>query len=249
MTDSSCTSSPNETEAVNLVDAAGLMGVGLSSRQVSQFDIYCRELIAWNRRTNLTRITAETDIYVKHFLDSLSCLTAIPSLPPTIIDVGTGPGLPGLALKIAQPHINLTLVESAQKKVGFLEHIVQKLDLEQVILLPKRAEEIGRHADHREQYGLAVARAVAPLAVLAEYLLPLVQIGGTMLAQKGLDPTDDVTAAARAIHLMGGRHRLTMPVSVPHLAAERHLILVEKRSPTPAQYPRRPGMPLKRPIL
>jgi 16S rRNA (guanine527-N7)-methyltransferase len=249
MPDISSTSPLNEVKAVNLIESARIMGVVLSPGQVAQFDTYCRELIAWNKRTNLTRITAETDIYVKHFLDSLSCLAATPALPSTLIDVGTGPGLPGLALKIAQPHIKLTLVESAQKKVDFLRHIVQRLDLKQVVILPNRAEEVGQNPEHRERYHLAVARAVAPLAVLAEYLLPLLHIGGTMLAQKGGDPSDEVTAAARVINLLGGRHHQTLPVSVPHLEANRHLVVVKKINPTPEQYPRRPGIPAKKPIF
>ncbi len=231
-----------------LKTAAAEMGIALSATQLNQFEIYFTELADWNRRVNLTRIIEREAVIVKHFLDSLSCLRAVPKLPAQVVDVGTGAGLPGLVLKIVQPDIQLTLVESVGKKTVFLRHLVETLALENVTVLHARAEDVGRMAAHREKYGLAVARAVAPVRVLAEYLLPLVAIGGLMLAQKGTDPAAEVAAARNALGVLGGKHIQTLAVSVPNLDAARHLVLVRKTKSTPKQYPRKAGTPGKKPI-
>jgi len=228
--------------------AAASMGIALSANQLAQFETYYQELQRWNQRVNLTRISDRQAVISKHFLDSLSCLIAIPTLPQTMIDVGTGPGFPGLVLKIVQPHLQLTLVEATRKKADFLNHLLVRLGLPDVIVLNARAEEIGQHPEHREYYHLAVARAVAPLVVLVEYLLPLLQIGGVMLAQKGAEPTAEITAATKAMLTLGGRSMKTIPITIPGMDASRHLVLAEKVKPTPNQYPRRPGIPAKRPI-
>jgi 16S rRNA (guanine527-N7)-methyltransferase len=165
-----------------------------------------------------------------------------------VIDVGAGAGFPGVVLKIAQPHIQLTLVEATRKKAGFLRHLVQALGLEQVTVLAERIETVGQDHHHRAGYDLAVARAVAALPVLAEYMLPLLRIGGQMLAQKGVDPADEVQAAANVLRTLGGRHQQTIPVTVPHVDAARNLVLIAKVAATPKAYPRRPGQPAKNPL-
>ncbi len=232
----------------DLKTTAVKMGIDLSVAQLNQFETYFAELTDWNQRMNLTRIIKRDDIITKHFLDSLSCLLAVPKLPARVIDVGTGAGMPGLALKIFQPDIQLTLVESVGKKTTFLKHIIETLALENITVLNARAEEVGRLRAHREKYGLAVARAVAPMRVLAEYLLPLLKIGGVMLAQKGANPAAEITAASNAFGILGGRYIKTMPVSVPNLDAARHLVVVRKIKPTPRQYPRHVGTPAKKPL-
>ena len=231
-----------------LKEPARAMGVSLSDAQLDRFEVYCRELLAWNRKFNLTAITDRYGVMTRHFLDSLSCLLAVPRLAGRVIDVGTGAGFPGLPLKIARPHIQLTLVEATGKKVAFLRHLVGELGLENVTILHNRIETVGRDPDHREQYRLAVARAVAELRVLAEYMLPLLRPGGMMLAQKGTDPAAEVAAAARALQVLGGEHRQTMPVAIPGLPAARHLVLIQKNRPTPATYPRRAGVPTRKPL-
>ena len=228
--------------------AAASMGIPLRPGQITQFETYYQHLCRWNERVNLTRITERPDVFSKHFLDSLSCLIALPKLPRRVVDVGAGAGFPGLALKIAQPHIHLTLIESTGKKVKFLQFMAAELALENVTVLHKRAEEVGRLPAHRGRYELALARAVASLPVLAEYMLPLLQKGGWMLAQKGRNPADEVAAAANALGILGGVHRRTLAAGVPGLEAERHLVLIEKVKETPPQYPRRAGTPAKRPI-
>lgn len=231
-----------------LKTAVAEMGITLSAAQLNQFETYFVELSDWNRRVNLTRIIEREAVIAKHFLDSLSCLRAVPQLPARVVDVGTGAGLPGLALKIVQPDIQLTLVESVGKKTAFLRHIVETLALENVTVLHARAEDVGQMGAHREKYGLAVARAVAPVRVLAEYLLPLVATGGLMLAQKGADPAAEVAGARNALGILGGKHIQTLTVSVPNLDAARHLVLVRKIKSTPKQYPRKAGTPGKKPI-
>lgn len=230
-------------------DVLKLTGLPLSAAQLAAFDTYATELIAWNQRFNLTSITDLQQIRIKHFLDSISCILSLRAVPAArIIDVGAGAGFPGLPLKILQPGLQLTLVEATAKKASFLEHIVQVLRLEDVTVLPKRAEEVGQLTEHREAYDWALARAVAPLPTLAEYLLPLAKVGGFALAQKGKDTRSEVNSAETAIATLGGELNELIPVEIPGLNEERWLIVLKKIASTPAAYPRRPGMPAKRPL-
>jgi 16S rRNA (guanine527-N7)-methyltransferase len=224
--------------------------LSLTETQLNAFEQYSQELIAWNQRVNLTRIVEPDEIAIKHFLDSLSVCQALPDLPPgfSIIDVGSGAGFPGLPLKIALPHIRLTLLESTGKKTAFLQHIVDTLNLSGVTILTARAEEVGQQSTHREQYDVAVARAVSALPTLAEYTLPLVKVGGRVIVQKGQLPAGEVKRAANALEILGGQIRHILLVTVPGLDAERHLLVIDKHKPTPQQYPRRPGLPVKKPI-
>jgi 16S rRNA (guanine527-N7)-methyltransferase len=226
-----------------------LLGIQLNERQRAAFDLYARELLEWNRKFNLTSITDPEQIRIKHFLDSLSCWMAMKDGPPgKLVDVGTGAGFPGIPLKIIHPEIHLSLVEATGKKAGFLLHLVQFLRLEGVHVATNRAEEFGQIAAHREAFDWAVARAVAPMAVLAEYLLPLVKIGGYALAQKGKDAANEVEAAKVAIKKLGGELKEVKKVDIPGMEEERFLIVIRKVSPTPETYPRRPGIPSKRPL-
>ena len=171
-----------------LVSGARDFGVALGMRQLAAFSAYHRELIEWNARFNLTAITDAEGVYVRHFLDSLSCLKAMArpesGAGPQIIDVGSGAGFPGIPIKIAAAEVRLTLLEATGKKVQFLEHLVQTLELGQTEVLQGRAEDLGRSPEHRERYDWALARAVAEMPVLVEYLLPLVRVGGVVLAQR-----------------------------------------------------------------
>lgn len=226
-----------------------MLGIGFTEAQLSAFDMYERELIAWNQRFNLTSITESVQIRAKHFLDSLSCWLAMSQQPPQrVIDVGAGAGFPGLPLKILRPEMHLALVEATAKKAGFLEHMVQVLRLEKVSVVAQRAEDAGHLPEHRETYDCAVARAVAPMPVLAEYLLPLVKVGGVAVAQKGKGAAEETKQAEKAIAVMGGRVKELTSVTIPGLEEERWLVVLEKIADTPANYPRRPGMPSKRPL-
>jgi 16S rRNA (guanine527-N7)-methyltransferase len=233
-----------------LRDGAQRFNLSLTETQLSAFERYSQELIAWNQRVNLTGIIEPDEILVKHFLDSLSIFQVLPkpSSNLSLIDVGSGAGFPGLPLKIVMPDLRLTLLEATRKKTTFLQHIMQVLDLTGVTVLTDRAEEAGHRPDQRESYDVAVARAVAPLPVLVEYSLPLVKIGGRVIVQKGQHPADEIKAAANALGILGGKVGQILPVAVPGLAAERHLVVIQKNKATPPQYPRRSGLPAKKPI-
>ncbi|MCS6993222.1 MAG: 16S rRNA (guanine(527)-N(7))-methyltransferase RsmG [Anaerolineales bacterium] len=231
-------------------DALQLFGIALSARQVAQLAVYERELLAWNQKFNLTAIRDVEGVRAKHFLDSMSCALAWREQPPRrLVDVGTGAGFPGIVLKIVYPALKLTLVESVGKKANFCGHIVQTLGLEGVEVLTARAEDVGHQPAHREKYDWAVARAVANLPVLAEYLLPLVKVGGGMLAQKGESGPAEAQSAERALQLLGGRLRQLVPVELPGVAEERYLVIIDKPAATPPAYPRKAGLPAKKPLL
>jgi 16S rRNA (guanine527-N7)-methyltransferase len=229
--------------------ARELLGIQLSTSQLTALKAYESELLSWNRRFNLTAVREPDGIRIKHFLDSFTCLLAMrESFPTRLIDIGTGAGFPGIPLKILLPQCSLSLVESVAKKADFCRHIVEHLKLEGVEVYCNRAEELGHETAHRQQYDWAVARAVARMPVLMEYLLPLVRIGGHALAQKGEDALAEAHSAEHAIQMLGGRLKQLIPVSLPGVADERCLIVVDKIAATPDRYPRRVGVASKNPI-
>jgi len=247
-----------------LAAGAAQLGLALAPAQLQAFDLYYHQLIDWNRRVNLTAITDPNEVQVKHFLDSLSCLLAMGApdeepaegrvsprvlgLSARVIDVGSGAGFPGLPLKIACPSLRLTLLDSAHKRTAFLRHLVALLGLAGVEVVTARAEEAARDQAHREAYDFAVSRAVSALPVLAEYCLPFLKIGGRLIAQKKGDLAAEIGAAQEAIALLGGSWRGLQRVNLPLLPGGRQLLLVDKMAPTPPSYPRRPGLPEKRPL-
>jgi len=226
-----------------------MLGLRLSLRQLAAFERYEQELLSWNEKFNLTAIRDSEGVRTKHFLDSLSCLLVMRDNPPArLVDIGTGAGFPGIPLKILLPNIQLTLVESVGKKADFCRHVVEVLNLDKVEVLTCRAEEMGQDRNHRERYDWAVARAVAALPVLAEFLLPLVKIGGSILAQKGESGPAEAHLADKAIRLLGGRLRTVQKLNLPGVVEDRYLVVVDKTAATPPGYPRRVGLPAKRPI-
>lgn len=242
-----------------LTEGARQFGLSLSPAQIETFQRYCDQLLEWNQRFNLTAVTDPQQVEIRHFLDSLSCLlalTAVNTKPPTAwlvrslqaLDIGSGAGFPGLPLKIVWPSLKLTLLEARQKKVRFLEHIVAELGLDTVTAVHARAETLAHHPDHRGAYDLVFGRAVAELPVLLEYGLPFCRRGGMVVAQKGEAATAEAIASEQALAILGGELRRIVPVEVPGLAETRHIMLVEKVAQTPDRYPRRPGMPQKRPL-
>jgi 16S rRNA (guanine527-N7)-methyltransferase len=226
-----------------------LLGMRLSERQRERFTWYAEQLIRWNERFNLTAITDPIEIEMKHFLDSLTCLLAMGRpVSARVVDIGTGAGFPGLPLKILCPEFPLLLVESTRKKVEFCRHVVRELGLEKVEVLHARAEEIGQRAEYRERFDWALARAVAHLPVLVEYMLPLIKVGGRAIAQKGETGPAEVQAAESALRILGGRVSQLLSVELPMVTETRYLVVIEKVGATPEKYPRRPGMPGKRPL-
>lgn len=225
------------------------LGVSLSRRQLDAFAWYASELAAWNERFNLTAITDPAEIEVKHFLDSLSCLLALrPRAGERLVDVGTGAGFPGIPLKIVLPWLPVTLVEATGKKAEFCRHVVEGLGLDSVTVVHARAEDVGQMVEHRQVYHWAVARAVANLPVLAEYLMPLVRVGGKAIAQKGETGPAEAHAAEPALRILGGRVAQLIPVELPRVPETRYLVVMEKTAATPEEYPRRAGVPARRPL-
>lgn len=225
------------------------LDLDLTGVQIEQFEKYYRLLEEANKSINLTAITDEREVAIKHFLDSLTCQAAAGLGDGLqVADIGTGAGFPGLPLKIYRPGIILTLVESLEKRVKFLKNVVTALSLGKTGVIHARAEDFCRDGEHRERYDLAVARAVAGLPVLLEYCLPAVKEGGLFVAMKGPKVEDEIKAAGNALAILGGSLEDVINLRLPLAGDERNLVVVRKISHTPANYPRRAGMPQKRPL-
>jgi 16S rRNA (guanine527-N7)-methyltransferase len=223
----------------------------LTKDQIESLKIFEEELLTWNERISLTAIRDAEGVRIKHFLDSLTILLAWDRQTPpnNLIDVGTGAGFPGLVLKLIWPGTQVTLVESVHKKADFCAHIVERLGLEGVTILPERAETVGQNPAHRQSYDLAVARAVARMPILMEYLLPLVHRNGIVMAMKGESAPAETQEAENAIRLTGGRLNRLVHIQLPGVVEERFIVVVNKIAHTPDEYPRRTGAPAKNPLV
>jgi 16S rRNA (guanine527-N7)-methyltransferase len=236
-----------------LIEGAGKLGIKLNSRQVKQFELYYQALIAWNKKINLTAITDYSSVQVKHFLDSLTITLVLPEEVAerpdfNIVDIGTGAGFPGVPLKILFPQPRLVLIEPTTKKTAFLHHIIRKLELENVEVLNSRAEEAAHLPLYREQFALVLSRAVALLPTLVELTLPFCQIGGRFIAQKKGEIGQEINRAKKAIAVLGGKLDQINKIELDEFNDARYLVIIDKLSPTPSKYPRRPGLPRRRPI-
>ena len=229
-----------------------VLGAPPTPQQVILFAHYANLLLEWNNKINLTAITDPEQIVIKHFFDSLSLLSVLDPIadePLKLIDVGSGAGFPGMALAIMRPTWDVTLVESIRKKADFLSLVIHQLGLKRVRVVRERAEKLGQQKTHRESYDVAVARAVAALPVLAEYCLPFVRVGGRWVAQKGPKVKEELGSSRNAFGQLGGKLRAVEAITVPGMQEQtRHLIVIEKTKPTSATFPRRPGIPSKRPL-
>jgi 16S rRNA (guanine527-N7)-methyltransferase len=234
-----------------LFDGARRMGLDLDEDQINRFQLYLQELTEWNKRINLTAIIDPGDIQARHFLDSLTVSSAIPKdvmSQGTLVDVGSGAGFPGLPLKILSPGLRVTLVESVGKKAAFLRHLVNTLGLDGVEVRSQRAESLAHDSNLRESFDVAVSRAVADMSVLAELTLPFCKLGGIAVAQKKSGIDYEMKRSERAISLLGGTLERIQPVHLEEISETRWLVVLTKIAATPASYPRRPGLPAKRPL-
>ncbi len=222
-------------------------GIKVSNSQLEMFEIYLKELKEWNNRFNLTALKDENEIIIKHIYDSLLIIsTANWQKEAKVIDVGTGAGFPGIPLKIMNEELEITLVDSTEKKKEFLEHVIEILKLNKVTALHARAEELGRREECRENYDIAVARAVAKLPILLEYCLPLVKVGGVFIAYKGSRAVEELESAGKALQELGGKVARITEFALPENQGKRVLIEIKKESKTDKRYPRRIGVAAKR---
>ena len=236
-----------------LVIGARKLGIKVDVEQQKLFGLYYQELLDWNKKLNLTAIIDYKAVQVKHFLDSLTVISVfteegLPESHISIIDIGTGAGFPGIPLKIILPEVRLTLLDSTAKKTAFLVHMVKKMQLSDVDVVVGRAEEVAHLPLYRQQFDLVVSRAVAPMSALVELTLPFCRIGGKLVAHKKGKIEQEIGKANRAIEIMGGKFARMEKVDVEELGEERYLVVVDKVRLTPDKYPRRSGIPTRRPI-
>ena len=224
------------------------LDIALSEKQKTQFLRYYELLVEWNKVMNLTAITEFNEVVIKHFLDSLSLVKLIRPNKEHLLDMGTGAGFPGIPLKIAFPELKVVLIDSLNKRIGFLNTVIQELELSDISAFHGRAEDYGHKEDFRESFDLCVSRAVAKLTVLSEYCLPYVKIGGYFIPYKAGKIEEERREAERAVKLLGASIEEGKEFLLPGTDMERSLILIHKIKKTPAQYPRTAGKPVKEPI-
>jgi 16S rRNA (guanine527-N7)-methyltransferase len=235
-----------------LYNGAEKLGLNLTPEQLQQFEVYYHELVEWNKRVNLTSVTGYEEAQITHFLDSLTVMSGFP--PPqsdrqlSIIDVGSGAGFPGIPLHIVLPGLRLVLIEATAKKAEFLRHITDKLELDNMEIVRGRAEEVSHDESYRESFDIVVSRALAPLNVLVELTLPFCAVGGRLIAQKKGDISQEVYQASRAVSTLGGELSEVLDITMDEFDDDRCLVIIDKVKDTPKKYPRRPGIPAKKPI-
>lgn len=228
---------------------AAEMGIELSEKELQQFEKYYLMMVQTNKKINLTAIVEEKDVAVKHFIDALTCLKAAPfDHAMRVLDVGSGAGLPGIPIKICRPDLKVTLIDSLDKRVNFLKEVITGLGLNQIEAFHTRIEDLGRNKDYREKYDRVLARAVANLGVLAEYCLPPLKEDGLFIAMKGPRPEEEIKRAEKAIAVLGGAVEKTAALRLPLTGEERSLVVIRKVRSSPAEYPRRAGIPTKKPL-
>ena len=224
-----------------------ILGVRLSVEQIEQFYKYMNLLIEWDEKMNLTAITEPKEIILKHFIDSITILKYIDD-NSKLVDVGTGAGFPGVPLSIMNPTLKITLVDSLNKRLIFLQEVVKELNLKHIEIVHARAEEFGQNKNYREKFDIATSRAVANLATLSEYLVPLVKIGGKIISMKASNAKEEINDAQKAIEVLGGKIEKIEEFDLPESDIGRTIIIIDKNKCTPAIYPRKAGTPAKEPI-
>ena len=223
------------------------LGINLSKIQLKQFYNYMNLLIEWNKKINLTAITEPDEIILKHFVDSLTISKYI-SDGTKVVDVGTGAGFPGIPLKIVRQDVDITLLDSLQKRINFLEEVINELNLEKIKTVHSRVEDFGKNKEYREEFDIATSRAVANLSTLSEYLLPLVKVGGKVISMKGSLIQEELENSKNAIKILGGQIEKVDEFDLPNSDISRNIVLIDKIKNTPNRYPRKAGEPSKKPL-
>ena len=223
------------------------INIKLDDKQLRDFYEYMKNLLEWNEKINLTAITDPKEIIIKHFIDSLTIMQYTKE-KDKIIDIGTGAGFPGVPIKIAKENVKITLVDSLNKRINFLNETIEKLELKNIETVHSRAEECGKNKQYRENYDIAVSRAVARLNVLVEYLLPTVKVGGCCICMKGPDCKEEINQARTAIDILGGKIKTVEEFTIPDTDLKRTIIIIEKIKNTPSKFPRKAGIPAKTPL-
>lgn len=232
-----------------LAESCKKINIELTEKQIKQFMDYKDMLLEWNEKFNLTAITDEREIILKHFVDCLAISAGAELAGKKIIDVGTGAGFPGVPVKIAFHDTQMTLLDSLNKRITFLEELKNKLGLENVTCIHSRAEDGGADKNLREGFDLCISRAVANLAVLSEYCLPFVKVGGCFISMKGPDVKDELNESEKAIKVLGGEVKEVKLINIPETDINHSLIIIKKIKPTPSKYPRKAGKAKKEPIM
>lgn len=232
-----------------LLELSNKIGVTIAKSQAQQFYEYMMLLLQWNQNINLTAIVEPKEIILKHFIDSIMLYRFIEEKDKKIIDIGTGAGFPGLPLKILYPEKEIILLDSLQKRINFLEEVKNKLQLKEIQCLHGRAEELAKNRSYRENFDISVSRAVARLNVLVEYMLPFTKVGGKCICMKGPKSEEELEEAKHAIEILGGEIQNNEKIFLPETDMQRNYIVIKKVKNTPKQYPRKAGMPLKKPII
>lgn len=226
------------------------LGLDIDDKMVEKFNLYKNLLIHWNKKINLTGITEENEIMVKHFLDSLTCImTGVISCDSKVIDVGTGAGFPGIPLNIYYENLNITLLDSLNKRIKYLKNVCEETNLKNIELIHGRAEDYGKKENYREKYDIAVARAVADLSVLSEYCLPFVKVNGYFIAQKGPKAYEEASKSEKSVSILGGEIIDKINIKLPFSEIEHTLVVIKKIKSTPKKYPRKAGTPSKKPLV
>lgn len=239
----------NQIDGDLLIKGAADLGVSLTKNEALLYQKYFDLLLEWNNKVNLTAITEPDEVVVKHFLDSLVLLQFVPLKPGcALLDVGTGAGFPGIPLKIAAPDVNVVLLDSLNKRVSFLNYLIDELKLKSISALHGRAEDFGHDEKYRAGFDIVVSRAVAKLTVLAELCLPFVRKGGLFVAYKGPKAEEELREADNALNLLGGQVDKFIRVELPGTSDDRYLVFIKKVGETPGKYPRKAGIPEKRPL-
>ena len=223
------------------------ISIEFTEEQLQQFYQYMQLLLEWNEKMNLTAIVEPKEIILKHFIDSVTILKYIDK-NKTLIDIGTGAGFPGIPVKIMRPDIEVTVLDSLNKRIHFLEEVINQLGLKKIETVHARIEEYGKNRKYRESYDIATSRAVANLTTLSEYMLPMVKVGGISICMKGAEIEEEFSKSQKAIDILGGKIQKVDTFILPKSDNKRNIILIEKRKLTPSKYPRKPGTPSKDPL-